>query len=100
MATFQYSPLHALLRDIRLLILHGAPLDLRDSVLEMSIVKTRLGNPVTYRALSYTWGDPEPNYLVRLNGEQLKVRKNLHEALLHFRPHGGDLKLWVDAACL
>jgi hypothetical protein len=100
MATFQYSPLDASLREIRLLVLHPTSLDLRDSVLEISIIKTQLGDPVTYLALSYTWGDPEPTYTVRLNGRKFKVRKNLHEALLHFRPFEGGLKLWVDAICI
>jgi hypothetical protein len=66
----------------------------------MSLIKTRLGGPITYTALSYTWGDPQPTYPVLLDGTEFKVRRNLHEALLHFRPIKGRLKLWVDAACI
>jgi hypothetical protein len=100
MATFHYSQLDTSLREIRLLILNPASMDLRDSTLEMSLIKTRLGSPVRYRALSYTWGDPQPTYPVLLNGKDFRVQKNLYEALLHFRPTEGRLKLWVDAVCI
>jgi Heterokaryon incompatibility protein (HET) len=100
MTTFRYSPLNASFREIRLLVLHPASLDLRDSVLEMSIVPIRLGDPVTYKALLYTWGEPEPNYLVRLNRKKFKVEKNLYEALLRFRPLEGRLNFWADAVCI
>ena len=102
MATFQYSPLNASLREIRLLVLHPASLDLRDRTLNMSLIKTRLGDPVKYIALSYTWGDPQPTYPVLLDGTEFKVRRNLHEALLRFRPFEGGLqmRLWVDAVCI
>jgi hypothetical protein len=44
-ATFQHS-LNASLREIRLLVLHPASVDLRGSTLEMSLIKTRLGGPL------------------------------------------------------
>ncbi|KAJ8127685.1 hypothetical protein O1611_g5951 [Lasiodiplodia mahajangana] len=100
MTTFQYSPLDASVREIRLFRLHPASLNSRDSTLEMTIIKCRLGNPIPYKALSYTWGDPEPTYPVRLDGCQFRIRKNLHEALLRIRPLLGTVKLWADAICI
>jgi hypothetical protein len=68
--------------------LHPASAECRDSELELTIIKTRLGDPDSYEylALSYTWGDPEPKYPVRVNGRRFMVSRNLHEALLQFRP--------------
>jgi hypothetical protein len=100
MATFQYFPLNESLREIRLLVLHSASLEIRESVLEMSLIKTRLGDHVKYRALSYTWGDPEPTYLVLLGGKSFSIRRNLLEALLQLRPVEDQIEVWVDAICI
>jgi hypothetical protein len=86
MATFQYFPLNAFLREIRLLVLRSASLEIRDNSLVMSLIKTRLGDHVKYRALPYAWGDPELMYLVRLSGKNFNVRRNLLEALLQLVP--------------
>ncbi|KAH8594109.1 heterokaryon incompatibility [Bisporella sp. PMI_857] len=66
----------------------------------MSIVITQLGDSVTYQALSYMWGDPEPKYLVQLNRKKFKVRKDLHKALFHIFPLKGKLNFWADEVCI
>jgi hypothetical protein len=52
----------------------------------MSLIKTRLGDHVKYRAMSYAWGDPELMYPVRLSRKNFNVRRNLLEALLQLVP--------------
>jgi hypothetical protein len=113
MATLQYSPLDVTLREIRLLVVRPATTEARDSALELSLVKSRLGSDgkecesrvkeedsLKYMALSYTWGDPHPTFTVLLDGIEFTVRKNLYEALLHFRPTEGELVIWIDAICI
>ena len=72
---------------------------------------TRLGDvldgtapqPLTYVALSYTWGSPADTTLIEVNGEQWVVRKNLEAALRALREkrllHQG-CAVWVDALCI
>lgn len=57
-----------------------------------------------FATLSYTWGDPNTTEKIMLNGKEVKVRKNLADALRVYRrlnwfqySHYG---LWVDAVCI
>ncbi|KAH0545111.1 hypothetical protein FGG08_000723 [Glutinoglossum americanum] len=100
MVSFQYSPLDATLREIRLLVLHPASANSWDSTLEISLIKSQLGGPITYSALSYTWGEPQPTYPILLDGMEFKVRRNLLEALRYFRSTKDRLTMWVDAICI
>ncbi|KAH7079336.1 heterokaryon incompatibility protein-domain-containing protein [Paraphoma chrysanthemicola] len=114
MATFQYLPLDASRREIRLLVVHPAGTGLRDSTLQVSLIKTRLNDsgrqkqisetkeerPLHYTALSYTWGDSQPTYPILLDGMDFKVRQNLHKALLHFRLTEREVIIWIDAVCI
>ena len=38
----------------------------------------------TYIALSYTWGDPKPLKLIRLNRQDIEIHENLYDFLLRF----------------
>ncbi|KAL1799759.1 hypothetical protein ACET3X_000101 [Alternaria dauci] len=67
-----------------------------------SMIKPHAPNLYHYVAVSYSWGpDVESEKLdVLINGHVVKVRKNLHAALLEFRamePFKQGLKLWIDA---
>lgn len=53
-----------------------------------------------YVALSYEWGDPRETREILLNGDRIKVRKNLESALRVLRdkqPVRAGYKLWIDA---
>ncbi|PMD15205.1 hypothetical protein NA56DRAFT_550813, partial [Hyaloscypha hepaticicola] len=54
----------------------------------------------SYKALSYTWGPPEPTKILLRNGIQIQVRENLWQALHHVRQESSSLRLWVDALCI
>lgn len=51
-----------------------------------------------YRALSYEWGIPSNfDSVILLNEHYIRIRKNLHDALLHIRRGNEDVSLWIDA---
>lgn len=57
-----------------------------------------------YDTLSYTWGDQAPTEhisIIHANQQyRIRIRPNLHQALLHLRSHREDRYLWVDAICI
>ncbi|OAG01643.1 HET-domain-containing protein, partial [Paraphaeosphaeria sporulosa] len=95
-----YFPLDISRREIRLLVVQPAVAELRDSPLEEQLSGSGQGDSLKYMALSYTWGDPEPTFSILLEGMDFRIRENLYEALLHFRPTRGKLVIWIDAVCI
>lgn len=56
-----------------------------------------------YLALSYEWGNPNENRDILLNGNRMKVGRNLESALRVLRdkqPVRIGYKLWIDALCI
>jgi hypothetical protein len=53
-----------------------------------------------YDALSYTWGDPHPTAVIRLNGRFFTVRRNLYEFLKQYRSSSETKSIWIDAICI
>lgn len=53
-----------------------------------------------YDALSYAWGDTVNQQWIVLNGSPVRVRKNLHDALLELRERGIKGPIWIDALCI
>lgn len=81
----------------RLLILH--PSADRNAPIVCSLVHRNLRDRIDYTALSYVWGDPSPAQRILVNGHEVKVTPNLHEALIHLRGDSAGV-LWVDALCI
>ncbi|KAJ9650752.1 hypothetical protein H2198_009945 [Neophaeococcomyces mojaviensis] len=70
----------------------------------LSLDSVPLDQNADYRALSYTWGDPnDPKNIrrVSINGEDFFITASLDAALrqLHEQSDGKDF-LWVDAICI
>ncbi|PMD25409.1 HET-domain-containing protein [Hyaloscypha hepaticicola] len=65
-----------------------------------SLEYTNLASPQEYEALSYTWGSPEPPRYVCCEGRQVKVTKNLYDAICQFRSLTSERMLWADAICI
>lgn len=62
-----------------------------------------LQGEVKYTALSYCWGDPTDTLPATVNGQEFKITRNLHEALVPITSHHTDLvgtHLWVDSICI
>lgn len=53
-----------------------------------------------YFALSYVWGDPYDTRPVRVNNQDVKVTRNLADALHQLQEDGVVQFLWVDALCI
>lgn len=57
---------------------------------------------VEYRALSYTWGDPDDTELILLNDAYFPIRRNLHTFLAqwNFVERPSSQYVWIDALCI
>ncbi|KAK8113375.1 hypothetical protein PG984_013901 [Apiospora sp. TS-2023a] len=95
-ATFQYEPLQY--GCIRLLTLQAS--SDTDNQLFCSITTHRLRDDLSYKALSYTWGDEQPTLPITLNHTPLLCRPNLWAALHTLRLPDAPRQIWVDAICI
>ncbi|KAB8262948.1 heterokaryon incompatibility protein-domain-containing protein [Aspergillus pseudonomiae] len=57
-------------------------------------------SPISYEALSYTWGSTEIVRTVRMNGKRHGITHNLYNALQYLRFRDEDRILWVDGICI
>ncbi len=96
---FPYLPLDSTKSEIRIIILKPSTVSMP---LECTLQHASNSNKsrASYKALSYTWGLPEPTKILSLNGIQIQVRENLWQALHHIRQEISNLQLWVDALCI
>ena len=99
---FYYTALNHGTAEIRTLTLAPAS-DRQAPVLcqldHVSILGDAGRSPV-YEALSYTWGDPKDQRVIRVNGCPFFVTKNLDVALRFLRKPYEPRLLWVDAICI
>ncbi|CZR64315.1 uncharacterized protein PAC_14213 [Phialocephala subalpina] len=98
-STFPYQPLNVEKSEIRIIILKPGT---TSSPLECCLkhINPKAKPRVRYKALSYTWGSPEPTRTMTLDGIQIQVRENLWQALCHIRQPQDEVRLWVDAICI
>lgn len=93
-----YSNLALKKDSIRLVdILAGsgeAPIKVRVEVYEMEEVYRK------YEALSYVCGKQDSGYGIILNGENVEVYPNLHNALKWLRRPTSTRRIWIDAICI
>ncbi|KAK4461530.1 heterokaryon incompatibility protein-domain-containing protein [Cladorrhinum samala] len=68
--------------------------------IQLQLYPTALAETGDYTCLSYTWGQPKPDYPVSLNGVEFRVRENLHSALFRLRCSDKPLRIWIDAVCI
>lgn len=60
-----------------------------------------LDDKIHYEALSYAWGEPNPQARIYINGSKvLGVTQNCYEALFHLRQRFHRRVLWIDAICI
>ncbi|KAK0654861.1 heterokaryon incompatibility protein-domain-containing protein [Cercophora newfieldiana] len=84
-----------------------------DEEIRCNLKTTTIDDAPSYEALSYTWGSAENKKPFIINGQQLLITSNLHEALLalrrpfcrrnsKLRPNfvGPHRTLWIDAVCI
>ncbi|KAI8219465.1 Heterokaryon incompatibility protein 6, OR allele [Colletotrichum sp. SAR 10_86] len=59
-----------------------------------------LVTPISYTALSYTWGKPIFDAKIECDGHEKAITKSLESALLHFRREDESVVLWIDQICI
>jgi Heterokaryon incompatibility protein (HET) len=83
--------------QIRLIkLLPGQPQDPVN--IDLITVKSVSSQP--YEALSYVWGPPDANAIIKVNGKPFEVTANLHDALSCLRQIEKERVLWADAVCI
>lgn len=60
---------------------------------------TSLSEKPEYEALSYCWGEPGRQQTISINGTDVPVFRNLHQALVRLRATR-PRTLWIDAICI
>jgi len=96
MSTFKYQPLEQS-DKIRLLVLQPGS---GTSPIECSLLHKTLGTQ-PYEALSYEWKDASDcDPMIVVDGCDVRVRKNLRDALLQIRLVEENRYLWIDALCI
>lgn len=94
-----YAPADALKKQFRLLkILPGC----RSSPIRCILTRYALPDAPAYSALSYAWGQPDPDCHIEVDSCLLSVTKNLLRFLKKVRElHGyADHYFWIDAICV
>ncbi|KAF2100489.1 HET-domain-containing protein [Rhizodiscina lignyota] len=77
---FHHKPLDLNQRQIRLVQILRAPAGASTGV-RCKIENVSLDDKPVYKALSYTWGEPDPSSNIVIEGRLLSVRQNLYEFL-------------------
>lgn len=94
---YQYSPLNAKIREIRVLELKAGSLE--DPIIGL-VVNISLDAETHYDALSYVWGPTTLGRKITLSGHIFPVTDNLFTALQFARQVREDYMVWVDAICI
>jgi hypothetical protein len=109
---FHYEALDAGKHQIRLLTLpKRIKSDADGAIIQCTLETLNFETWLTYVALSHVWGPPSPNYIIKINGRPLAVRKNLHDFLVEAsQPVGRKTHwgldwteyryLWIDQICI
>ncbi|KAJ8120192.1 hypothetical protein ONZ43_g3039 [Nemania bipapillata] len=56
--------------------------------------------PITFDALSYTWGDQNHTFPFICNDQELRIHRNLRDALPYLARRRSSLPIWIDAVCI
>lgn len=65
-----------------------------------NLVEVTVDSHPDYEAISYVWGNPENQAVLRVEDAELKVTVNLELALRYLRLSHEPRTLWVDAICI
>ncbi|KXJ85455.1 heterokaryon incompatibility protein-domain-containing protein, partial [Microdochium bolleyi] len=93
-----YTALDAAQAQVRVLVIIRPALR---SPLRYTITIVSLNAKPHFTALSYVWGDPAVMRNIVVDGVEVEVTKNLHDALQWFSGQGQlDMPIWADAICI
>jgi hypothetical protein len=116
MSAFQYRPLSAENREIRLIRIqpgsdYTSPALWHQRVLDFlnintavrvycTLIHVSLNDDIDFISLSYTWGDARKTKPVEIDGEIFRVGENLEAALLSLQQGNRCVTIWADAICI
>jgi hypothetical protein len=93
---YQHTPFEEQ-QTIRIIRLHSG----RSGPLICDLFEARLADKPQFEALSYVWGEKDPNCHIICHGRQLPITPNCEAALLKLRFRKKKVRLlWVDAICI
>ncbi|KAK4203810.1 HET-domain-containing protein [Triangularia verruculosa] len=67
---------------------------------KFGLLMNDLTKPIWYTALSYTWGLPVFDMVIKVDGHEKLVTKSLYGALQHLRQPGHSVVLWIEQICI
>ena len=71
-----------------------------DEQLSCTLQTVQRGPGVSYKALSYVWGDPTPADFVLVRDKAFWIHRNLKDALYRIRNNDHVVSVWTDAICI
>ncbi|KAG8156940.1 hypothetical protein KVR01_013162 [Diaporthe batatas] len=100
--SFKFDPLPNPANHIRLLEIFGDDHHFNPAQVTCRLTTWPVDPPglPSYHAISYTWGEPGDDTLIRLNEKSFSVRRNCEYVLRQARWHGKSQYYWVDAICI
>ncbi|KAJ2978590.1 hypothetical protein NUW58_g2383 [Xylaria curta] len=97
-ARYSYRPLEDATSQLRLLRL--GPSSDADTLVSVSVQVVEFDEAPKYLAISYTWGDPEPERQVYVDGKIMNVRQNCFYALWQAQQRRPCSYVWIDSICI
>jgi hypothetical protein len=93
-----YHPLDQSKRQFRLLRLLESTSDCINC--EIRIFSLADNDQPPWKALSYRWGDDEPEFVVHVNDQAIPIRKNLHKIITQMIMEERRDWIFIDALCI
>lgn len=93
------SSVYAPLKNHKIRLLHVKP-GVAPDIIKCTIEITDLTTKPCYEALSYEWGDDEPEWEIIVDERPVAIRDNLRCALQHIRDENDTIVLRIDALCI
>ncbi|KAK3045745.1 hypothetical protein LTR09_012713 [Extremus antarcticus] len=62
--------------------------------------KNELQGHIDYTAVSYRWGEDDPEWPIFISGNQILIKKSLYWFMQQYRHNTEKLVLWIDALCI
>lgn len=95
-----YETIAGTSRRVRLLRLKAA--DRKRLSFSLSTVDLDDAKEAVFIALSYAWGSADDMRSIQVNGQQVQIRRNLFDFLVHFARYVAwrDRYIWIDQLCI
>ena len=95
-SAYHYEELHAPSQEIRLIKLTKS----LSKGIQCTVKRFSLSDAPMYEAISYTWGSPNKDHVVILNGHWLLTTKNVYNIIQDRASYSRTRWLWIDAVCI